>query len=134
MDAWPAQRRAPQPATYRMLAHCTEKTNAPGSTALWQKLFARAGLNLVLEASGCCGMSGTYGHESRNAATSRVIFDQSWGPLLQAPASSDGEMLATGYSCRSQAKRWAGRRLRHPVEVLVALLREADPSPPNRER
>ncbi|MEC8918076.1 MAG: FAD-binding and (Fe-S)-binding domain-containing protein, partial [Pseudomonadota bacterium] len=51
---------------YRLLSHCTEKTNAPGSPRGWQQLFAHFGLQLDLVATGCCGMSGTYGHEARN--------------------------------------------------------------------
>jgi Fe-S oxidoreductase len=106
--------------SYRLLAHCTEKTNVPASVGQWQRVFARAGLQLLLQASGCCGMSGTYGHESRNAPTSRTIFEQSWGPILDGGSEPPrGELLATGYSCRSQAARFRGRRLRHPVEVLL---------------
>ncbi|QHE88942.1 FAD-binding oxidoreductase [Hydrogenophaga sp. BPS33] len=122
LDAWPDTARATLPVRYRLLAHCTEKTNAPASAAMWLQLFDRAGLSLTAQASGCCGMSGTYGHESRNVATSRVIFEQSWRPLLESPADPDGELLATGYSCRSQVQRWKGQRLRHPVEVLLQAL------------
>ena len=83
-------------------------------------MFARAGLRLEAQASGCCGMSGTYGHEQRNLQTSQRIFSQSWAPLLAAePAPA--EFLATGYSCRSQVERLQARRLRHPVEVLAQL-------------
>jgi Fe-S oxidoreductase len=74
-----------------------------------------------MQASGCCGMSGTYGHESRNLAMSKTIFEQSWGRLLDAPADG-GELLATGYSCRSQTARLRGQRLRHPIEVLLEAL------------
>jgi FAD/FMN-containing dehydrogenase/Fe-S oxidoreductase len=113
-------------AAYRLLAHCTEKTNLPTATAQWQQVFARAGLALAPEASGCCGMSGTYGHESRNLATSKVIFEQSWGPLVDdEPQSTGGELLATGYSCRSQAHRLRDKRLRHPVEVLLQAVQAA---------
>ncbi|MES2635178.1 MAG: FAD-binding and (Fe-S)-binding domain-containing protein [Pseudomonadota bacterium] len=108
-------------AQYRLLAHCTEKTNVPASVGQWTTVFARFGLSLAPMDSGCCGMSGTYGHESRNVETSKVIFSQSWGPLLAGPASH-GEILATGYSCRSQAARLQDTRLRHPVEVLLEWL------------
>jgi len=108
---------------YRLMAHCTEKTNAPASTTLWQQVFARAGLVLQQQASGCCGMSGTYGHETRNRGTSEIIFDQSWGRILDQAATPDtAELLATGYSCRSQAKRLRQRALRHPIEVLLETL------------
>jgi len=69
--------------TYYFLPHCTEKTNEPGSIGLWQQIFERMGLNLQVQASGCCGMSGTYGHESQNAKTSDVIYGQSWGLLVE---------------------------------------------------
>ena len=102
-------------AEFRLLAHCTEKTNVPASTRQWEQVFSRWGLKLTIEATGCCGMSGTYGHEARNSATTRTIFEQSWAGKLD-PLK---EPLATGYSCRSQVKRLAGRQLRHPVEVLL---------------
>jgi FAD/FMN-containing dehydrogenase/Fe-S oxidoreductase len=110
--------------SYRLLAHCTEKTNVPVSVGQWQQVFTRAGLRLAVQASGCCGMSGTYGHESRNAATSRTIFEQSWGPILDGGSETvHDELLATGYSCRSQAARFRNRRLRHPVEALLEYIR-----------
>ncbi|MGH8439394.1 MAG: D-2-hydroxyglutarate dehydrogenase YdiJ [Pseudomonas sp.] len=104
--------------TYRLMAHCTEKTNVPASTRQWEQVFARLGLKLSTEATGCCGMSGTYGHEARNQDTSKVIFEQSWAGKLD----KEGEALATGYSCRSQVKRQADRTLRHPLEVLLQQL------------
>ncbi|MFK8333046.1 FAD-binding and (Fe-S)-binding domain-containing protein [Pseudomonas sp. BJa5] len=114
MDVLPEQ-PARKPASYRLMAHCTEKTNVPASTRQWEQVFARLGLKLVTEATGCCGMSGTYGHEARNQDTSKVIFEQSWAGKLD----KEGEALATGYSCRSQVKRQADRTLRHPLEALL---------------
>ena len=114
INALPESAR-PGTGTFRLLAHCTEKTNVPASTAQWQTVFARLGLKLVTEATGCCGMSGTYGHEARNQDTSRTIFEQSWAGKLDTP----GEALATGYSCRSQVKRLADKQLRHPLEVVL---------------
>jgi len=120
------------PARYRLLAHCTERTNEPTSAALWREVFARAGLSLTLPASGCCGMSGTYGHESCNVATSKKIFEQSWARHVDEWVSagetrpqtdSSSELLATGYSCRCQTTRLRGRRLRHPIEALLDTLR-----------
>jgi FAD/FMN-containing dehydrogenase/Fe-S oxidoreductase len=103
---------------FRLLSHCTEKTNAPDSGKQWVQLFERRGLRLTLEATGCCGMSGTYGHEARHAATSRTIYAQSWAAQIDAPAER-GEALATGYSCRSQVKRLSATQLRHPLQVLL---------------
>lgn len=107
---------------YRLLSHCTEKTNAPGSPKAWQQLFAAFGLELELVATGCCGMSGTYGHEARNLETSKTIYAQSWQPVVEDEANA-GTLLATGYSCRSQVKRFSDTALPHPLQGLLALLR-----------
>ncbi|MDR0278863.1 MAG: FAD-binding oxidoreductase [Paucimonas sp.] len=114
MDVLPEQAGG-KGGSFRLLAHCTEKTNVPASTKQWEQVFSRLGLKLATEATGCCGMSGTYGHEARNQETSKVIFEQSWAGKLD----KDGEPLATGYSCRSQVKRMADRKLRHPLEVVL---------------
>nr|WP_305834018.1 FAD-binding and (Fe-S)-binding domain-containing protein [Pseudomonas sp. A29(2023)] len=110
--------------SFRLLAHCTEKTNAPAATRQWEQVFERVGLKLTTQATGCCGMSGTYGHEARNRETSAVIYEQSWAKQIEAPVEK-GEALATGYSCRSQVKRQADRTVRHPLQVLLERLRSA---------
>ncbi|MFI0472990.1 FAD-binding and (Fe-S)-binding domain-containing protein [Halomonas sp. HMF6819] len=112
---------------YRLLSHCTEKTNAPGSPKAWQQVFAAFGLELELMATGCCGMSGTYGHETRNVATSKVIYAQSWQPQVEAAENAD-RLLATGYSCRSQAKRYSERTLAHPLQALLHCMKSAAPA------
>lgn len=110
---------APAPRKdYRLLAHCTEKTNYPSAVTQWQHVFDKHGLTLSVTPSGCCGMSGTYGHETRNVETSKVIFSQSWGPIV-ASDNADAPLVADGYSCRSQADRLAGAQLPHPVQVLL---------------
>jgi len=103
------------------IGHCTEKTALAGSGSDWQALFARLGLTLTLEKTGCCGMSGTFGHEARNVETSRVIFEQSWGPHLDGLSGT--RVLASGYSCRSQVKRFRGQSLDHPLVALLERLR-----------
>jgi FAD/FMN-containing dehydrogenase/Fe-S oxidoreductase len=124
---------------FRLLPHCTERTNAPAAASLWAEVFKQAGMSLTTAASGCCGMSGTYGHEARNVETSKTIFEQSWarhvddwcapGEPGQAMRPNEGvELLATGYSCRCQVRRLRGRRLRHPIEALLDVLRD-EPAP-----
>lgn len=109
---------------FKLLSHCTEKTNAPGSPKAWQQVFAAFGLELELVATGCCGMSGTYGHETRNAATSKTIYAQSWQPQVEAQESA-GTLLATGYSCRSQVKRYSEQVLLHPLQALLIALKRS---------
>ncbi|MCK0746612.1 D-2-hydroxyglutarate dehydrogenase YdiJ [Chromohalobacter nigrandesensis] len=107
---------------YKLLTHCTEKTNAPGATKAWQQVFATFGLSLESVATGCCGMSGTYGHEARNRETSEKIYDLSWRAPVEDDANA-GRLLATGYSCRSQAKRLSDAVLPHPLQGLLAALK-----------
>ena len=109
---------------FRLLSHCTEKTNAPGSPKAWQQVFAAFGLKLELANTGCCGMSGTYGHETRNVETSKTIYAQSWQPQVEDD-SYTGTLLATGYSCRSQVKRFSQQTLAHPLQALLRQWRAA---------
>ncbi|OLO10766.1 FAD-binding oxidoreductase [Chromohalobacter japonicus] len=111
---------------YKLLTHCTEKTNAPGATKAWQQVFAAFGLELESIATGCCGMSGTYGHEARNRETSEKIYDLSWRTPVEDDANA-GRLLATGYSCRSQAKRLSDAILPHPLQGLLTALKRTRP-------
>ncbi len=123
-SGWDPAAAAQADPGYRLLSHCTEKTNAPGSPKGWQQLFARAGLELDLVDTGCCGMSGTYGHEARNRDTSAAIYDLSWRAPVEDDANA-GRLLATGYSCRSQVKRLSDSRLPHPLQALLKVARLA---------
>lgn len=108
---------------FRLMPHCTEKTNAPAALAAWQKVFAALGQKLEIVAVGCCGMSGTYGHETANRGTSSKIFEQSWrGPVMSQ--DNQGRLAATGYSCRSQTKREAFVKLPHPAQLLLQQIRQ----------
>ena len=113
-DAAPAR-------SYQLLAHCTEKTTAPASIGQWQAVFQRLGLELQVLASGCCGMSGTFGHEARNQATSKTIYAESWGRLIAGQTTEN--LLADGYSCRSQVQRMEGSSIAHPLQALLEHVR-----------
>ncbi|SET29489.1 D-2-hydroxyglutarate dehydrogenase YdiJ [Thalassotalea agarivorans] len=102
---------------YYLFAHCTEKTALATSESQWQGVFEQAGLALNKVAVGCCGMAGTYGHEAVNQSNSKSLFDMSWQPKLESLASD--RVLATGFSCRSQVKRYTKNRAQHPIEVLA---------------
>ncbi|QJQ95394.1 MULTISPECIES: FAD-binding and (Fe-S)-binding domain-containing protein [Halomonadaceae] len=119
-----AKRECAQAPGYKLLSHCTEKSNAPGAPGAWQQVFAAFGLELELVSTGCCGMSGTYGHEARNLATSKTIYGLSWQAVVENNANR-GKLLATGYSCRSQAKRFSDQALPHPLQALLEELRAA---------
>ncbi len=110
---------------FKLFAHCTEATNAKESLKHWQSLFALVGQTLHVESVGCCGMAGTYGHEAANLDTSRTIYAQSWSPKIEAEAAPETTILATGYSCRSQVKRFSEQSLKHPISALREVLGDA---------
>lgn len=98
----------------RLIPHCTERALAAGAVALWPAVMARFGIATEMPATGCCGMAGTWGHETANARTSARIFDQSWRAALAA-----GPASATGYSCRCQTTRQGMARPEHPLSTLA---------------
>lgn len=111
-----------QSGEYSLLAHCTEKTNAVSSVKDWQTVFTQLGQTLKVIETGCCGMSGTFGHESVNVETSKKIYQLSWSQIVNNPINN-GKLTATGYSCRSQTKRIDNVKLPHPLQVLLAQYR-----------
>lgn len=106
--------------TYHLMGHCTEKTNAANSQKDWSAVFSAVGLTLQHESVGCCGMAGTYGHETRNKEASIELWNMSW----KEPVQSQKNLVAPGYSCRSQAKRVEGIRIPHPLQVIVKRSKE----------
>jgi Fe-S oxidoreductase len=112
----------PQAQEYNLLAHCTEKTALPKSEQQWKDVFSLAGLSLHIKAVGCCGMAGTYGHELEQLDNSKGIYELSWSGVVKQSTVNNQEILATGYSCRSQVKRFEAKRPKHPIEVLSEAL------------
>ncbi|WP_067864881.1 D-2-hydroxyglutarate dehydrogenase YdiJ [Neptuniibacter marinus] len=108
-------------AEFKLLAHCTEKTSVAPSIRLWQEIYEAMGQKLSIQTVGCCGMSGTYGHETQNAETSRAIYQLSWSDVVNAPENKN-KLVATGYSCRSQVKRIDEQVIPHPIQMLLAQL------------
>ncbi|WP_264875339.1 D-2-hydroxyglutarate dehydrogenase YdiJ [Vibrio agarivorans] len=100
-----------------LFAHCTEKTKLPNAEKEWGAIFAHFGAVLNTVPVGCCGMAGTFGHESDKLQMSKDIYGLSWkGNLDSLPKE---RCLVTGYSCRSQVKRFEGTKTLHPVQALL---------------
>ena len=107
---------------YILFLHCSEQSLSLKSAEQWQTVFQALGLQLTIQATGCCGMAGTYGHEVGHQKTSKAIFFNHWAPHLERHQLDKQVVLSTGYSCRSQVKRMINQRLAHPVEALAALM------------
>ncbi|ALO34590.1 hypothetical protein CMT41_07575 [Colwellia sp. MT41] len=105
---------------FKLFAHCTEKTALVNSENEWQSIFAHFGLALEKVSVGCCGMAGTYGHEKVNLENSKGIYELSWQTKVEALDSE--QILVTGFSCRSQVKRFSALKARHPVAAILAAM------------
>ncbi|MEX1031990.1 MAG: FAD-binding and (Fe-S)-binding domain-containing protein [Cellvibrionaceae bacterium] len=108
------------PAEFRLLPHCSEAALANASLADWQTLFTALGCSLNVEAVGCCGMAGTFGHETKHLATSKTIYSLSWAAKIAADKARPAS--ATGFSCRCQVARFSESRIPHPFQLLLGQL------------
>lgn len=121
LDRLPIQSRVPSNERFTLLAHCTERTNAPTAIKQWSSLFAKLDIDLDVADVGCCGMAGTFGHEVRNRAISEKLYAMSWQEKIAA-STAQNIVMATGFSCRSQVAKIDGRTIPHPVEILNRLI------------
>ncbi|OGO94040.1 MAG: hypothetical protein A3F41_04615 [Coxiella sp. RIFCSPHIGHO2_12_FULL_44_14] len=108
--------RSDQPIV--LLMHCTEKTSSQLLQEAWIQLFKKFGIHLTIVNTGCCGMAGIYGHEREHRDYSRQLFYMSWMEHLQR----DAIVLATGFSCRSQIRRFTQYEVSHPLQFLLDLM------------
>ncbi|WP_117234711.1 FAD-binding and (Fe-S)-binding domain-containing protein [Vibrio maerlii] len=100
-----------------LFAHCTEKTKMPNAEKEWGAIFSHFGASLQTVPVGCCGMAGTFGHEQDKLQMSQDIYGLSWKPSLDK--LPDERVLITGYSCRSQVKRFEHFKPKHPLQALL---------------
>lgn len=105
---------------FTLLSHCTETTALPKAANVWQTIFSDIGLTLKTTNTGCCGMAGTYGHEAQNQDNSRALYEMSWKPIVDK--NKPEQLLSTGFSCRSQVKRFEKFKPKHPIELLAQVL------------
>jgi len=109
------------PAEFTWFSHCTESTAKPNTAKEWQSIFNHFGAKVTSLNLGCCGMAGTYGHELENLDRSKALFEMSWQSSIEKIAEKE-QILVSGYSCRSQVKRFAKFSPKHPIEALLMLL------------
>ncbi len=95
--------------------HCHQKALVgTGSTVA---ALRWAGFDVQEMDSGCCGMAGSFGFETEHYDLSVALGNRRLVPAVKA-AGPDVEVVAPGISCRQQIEHLAGRRAKHPAEVL----------------
>jgi Fe-S oxidoreductase len=120
IDAGDLELRADSPLAGRRIVfhgHCHEKAGVgtEASRALLQRI---PGAEVVELDAGCCGMAGSFGFEAEHYDISRQVGELRLFPALRGEPA-DTVVAATGVSCRQQIGHFAGRRARHPVELVA---------------
>ncbi|MGW0854844.1 FAD-binding and (Fe-S)-binding domain-containing protein [Streptomyces sp. NPDC002690] len=106
--------------------HCHQ--HAVLGDAADRRLRERAGLEGELS-GGCCGLAGNFGFEKGHWDVSVACAEEQLLPAVRSAAPGT-EILADGFSCRTQLEQLAGVRAKHLAEVLAeGLERESDPEP-----
>ncbi|WP_435241155.1 FAD-binding and (Fe-S)-binding domain-containing protein [Streptomyces cucumeris] len=82
-----------------------------------RRLRERAGLTGELS-GGCCGLAGNFGFEKGHYDISVSCAEEQLMPSVRA-AGEDAEVLADGFSCRTQLGHLTDRPSRHLAEVLA---------------
>jgi FAD/FMN-containing dehydrogenase/Fe-S oxidoreductase len=95
--------------------HCHQK--AMVGTAPTIGVLKWAGYKVSEVDSGCCGMAGSFGFEREHYDISVELGNRRLAPAVKA-APATTEVVAPGISCRQQIQHLAGRRAKHPAEVL----------------
>jgi FAD/FMN-containing dehydrogenase/Fe-S oxidoreductase len=87
-----------------------------------RRLRERAGLTGELS-RGCCGLAGNFGFEKGHYEVSAACAEDQLLPAVRE-AGPGAELLADGYSCRTQLEQLGGYGSRHLAEVLAEGLDE----------
>ncbi|HEX9442937.1 MAG TPA: FAD-linked oxidase C-terminal domain-containing protein [Candidatus Binatia bacterium] len=95
--------------------HCHQK--ALVGTGPTVEMLKWAGFDVTEVDSGCCGMAGSFGFEKEHYDLSLTIANRRLAPAVRA-ADPSVEIVASGISCRQQIEHVAGRKAKHPAEVL----------------
>jgi len=82
-----------------------------------EQLLRSAGAT-VQRLGGCCGLAGNFGVEKGHYEVSVAVADQQLRPAVAA-APIDTEILADGFSCRTQLADLTDRRGRHLAQLLA---------------
>ncbi|MHB8892366.1 MAG: hypothetical protein ACYC65_10030, partial [Candidatus Limnocylindrales bacterium] len=89
---------------------------------------AGAAIDAATILAGCCGLAGAFGAEAGHERISRDVAALALLPALRS-AAPETEVLADGFSCRTQIDFLGGRRARHLAQVLAERLDARDHEP-----
>ncbi len=80
------------------------------------RLLRRLEMNVEMLPSGCCGMAGSFGFETKKYEVSMTAAERVLLPAVRA-AAQESIILANGFSCREQIEQGSGRNTTHIAEL-----------------
>ncbi|MDA2935067.1 FAD-binding protein, partial [Acidobacteria bacterium AH-259-D05] len=121
-EVWPrlTDRMGEGPAEILFHGHCQQKALV-GTESSLKTLGSLKETRLREVDSGCCGMAGSFGYEKKHYQISEKIGERRLFPAVR-DASPDTEIVASGFSCRSQIRHFTGRSAKHLAETLAHYL------------
>jgi Fe-S oxidoreductase len=84
-------------------------------------LMRAAGIDATVPDSGCCGIAGNFGFEKGHYEVSQAAGERVLLPAVRA-ADPATEIIADGFSCRTQIAQGTDRVPVHLAQVLAAAL------------
>ena len=110
---------APRAGRVLVHGHCQQKA-VLGTAGTLAALRRIPGLEPKELDSGCCGMAGSFGYECGHYEVSVALANRVLLPAMKADPSS--QLVAPGFSCRSQIRSLAGSVALHPISILAGQL------------
>ena len=93
--------------------HCHQKANGTALPAA--TMLERAGYEVEILDSGCCGMAGSFGYEAEHYSMSKAIANILYEQVDASPGSI---VTAPGGSCRHQLADHLGAVPPHPIQLV----------------
>lgn len=84
-------------------------------------VLAALGVNAEILDAGCCGLAGNFGFEKGHYAVSMACAERALLPAVRS-ADADTEVLADGFSCRTQLRQAGTREPIHLAQLAATAL------------
>jgi len=101
--------------------HCQQKALGMNQTIV-EFLGSVPGLEVEAVEVPCCGMAGSFGYKSEFYELSRHLGHR----LAEQLDKYEGELVASGFSCRTQISDVTNRAVKHPIQIMEQLLGGGD--------
>jgi iron-sulfur cluster protein len=102
-------------------SHCQQRTcGAADATVDFLNLL---GVEVITSQVECCGMAGSFGYKKDFYDVSMRVGEDLLSQINKADPNGSLTLLASGVSCYEQIQALTGRRVQHPLEFVVNLMK-----------